>query len=274
LAVLTDYLSRRGEFLVLILVVVLSVTLMLLSRTEKDLVARVVNDTALTPIQVFVSQATTMRDLRAENDSLRASLARARLEVAARDEAARENERLEEMLAFREQTGGELVASRVIARAAGRPGRALKIDKGARDGLRRNLAVITADGLVGKVTAVDPRSAWVRPLLARNCRVSARIARTRTDAILEWTEGDGLRLSFLPYRAEVVVGDEIVTSGLGGVFPSGLPIGRVSRTDVAPSDGSPRVGVRPTVDFSSIEEVFVVTVPAGDAVPDPIRAGE
>ena len=78
----------------------------------------------------------------------------------------------------------------------------------------------------------------------------------------------------MPYRAEVVVGDEIVTSGLGGVFPSGLPIGRVSRTDVAPTDGSPRVGVRPAVDFSSIEEVFVVILPADAAVPDPIRAGE
>jgi rod shape-determining protein MreC len=274
LAVLTDYLSRRGEYLVLILVTVLSVTLMLLSRTEKDTVARVLNDTALTPVQAFVSRATRLKDLRAENDSLRASLTRARLEVAARDEAARENVRLEAMLAFREQFGGELVASRVVARAAARPGRELKIDKGARDGLRRDLAVITADGLVGKITAVDPRSAWVRPLLARNCRVSARIARTRTDAILEWTESEGLRLSFLPYRAEVVVGDEIVTSGLGGVFPRGIPIGRVSHTDVARSDGSPRVAVRPAVDFSSIEEVFVVTVPAEERVPDPVGAGE
>ena len=274
MAVLTDYLSRRGEYLVLILTVVLSVTLMLLSSTEKDMVARAVNDSALTPVQVLVSQATSMKDLRAENDSLRASLARARLEVSARDEAARENKRLEAMLAFREGAGGELVASRVIARAAGRPGRELKIDKGARDGLRRDLAVITAEGLVGKLTAVDPRSAWVRPLLARNCRVSARIARTRTDAILEWTESEGLRLSFLPYRAEVVVGDDIVTSGLGGVFPRGIPIGRVSHTDVAPSDGSPRVEVRPAVDFSSIEELFVVTVPADEAVPDPFQAGE
>ncbi|MCA9752727.1 MAG: rod shape-determining protein MreC, partial [Gemmatimonadetes bacterium] len=245
MAVLTDYLSRRGEYLVLILVVVASVTLMLLSAGQKDSVARAASDAALSPVQAVISRATSWKDLRAENDSLRAQLASACLEVAAREEAARENQRLEQMVEFREQVGGELVAARVIAAGAARPGHELKLDKGSRDGLAKDMAVITANGLVGKVVAVEPRSSWVRPLLARDCRVSARIARTRTNAIVEWTESGGLGLAFLPYRPDVAIGDEIITSGLGGVFPRGIPIGRVSRTDGAAADGSLRVRVRP-----------------------------
>ena len=262
MAVLTDYLSRRGEVLVLILVVILSVVLMLLSREDKDHVARVINDFAMTPAHVAVGQAGDITNLKAENDSLRAALAHANLEITSRDEAVREVERLREMLAFRDVTAAELLAARVIARGAARPGREFKIDKGANDGLRKNLAVVTVDGLVGKVTEVAPRAAWVRPLLARNCAVSARIVRTRTDAILEWTESEGLRLAFLPFRAEVALGDDVVTSGLGEVFPSGIPVGRVTETGVTAHDGSPRVQVRPAVDFASVEEVFVVVVPA------------
>jgi rod shape-determining protein MreC len=256
--VLTDYLSRRGEYLVLILVVVLSVTLMLLSSTEKDLMARAMNDTAMTPVQIVLSQGRGFLGLRAENDSLRTVLARMAVSVSRLQEDRRENDRLRSMLDFREHNQLGLVATRVIAREASRPGREWKIDKGSQDGIRKNLAVVTVDGLMGKVTAVGPRSAFVRPLIARNCRVSAKISRTRTDAIVEWSNDLGLHLTFLPFRAEVEPGDEIISSGLGGVFPKGLLIGKVSQVETLPKDGSLRVLVDPAVDFSSIDGIFVV----------------
>ncbi len=258
MAVLTDYLSRRGEVLVLVLVVVVSITLMLLSQAEKDAVVRLVNDTALTPIQIVLTRGRSLTGLRAENDSLRTALVRRSLEVARLRDDAQEADRLRGMLGFRDRTDLDVVPATVIAREASRRGRDLKIDRGARDGVRRNLAVVTVDGLLGKVIAAEPRSSFVRPLLAPGCRVSARLSRTRTDGILEWSHDRGLQLSFLPLRVEIRVGDEIVTSGLGGVFPPGIPVGRVSETEIIRADGSLRVLIEPITNFHSLEEVFVV----------------
>ena len=266
---LTDYLSRRGEVLVLLLVVLLSVTLMLLSSGRKDVFARSLNDAAMTPVQSVTTRTQGLLGLRAQNDSLRAQLARARLDGAALGEQARELARLQRMLGFRETSGFELLAARVIAREASRPGPGYKIDRGARDGVREELAVLTPDGLVGKVVAVEPRSAWVRPLLARACRVSVRLERTRVDGILDWSPERGLHLTFVPLRAEAAVGDLVVTSGLGGVFPRGVRVAEVTRVEPAPSDGSLRLLVRPVVDFSGLEEVFVVL---GGEGPDPNAA--
>lgn len=255
---LTDYLSRRGELLILVLVCVVSVALMMLSTGAKDTTARSLNDAAVTPVQTALTGVRGLSGLRSENDSLRARLAETELELAAMKERGRSTTRLEEMLDFRERSRFELVAARVIAREAGSSGSELRIDRGIADGLQRNLAVITPDGLVGKISAVDPRSAFVRPLTGRHCRASARLTRTRTEGVIEWTPDRGLQLTFLPYRSDVAVGDEVISSGLGGVFPQGVAIGTVTAVGEDPADGSRRVSVEPVVDFGSLEEVFVI----------------
>jgi rod shape-determining protein MreC len=266
---LTDYLSRRGEILVLILVVVASVGLMMLSSGAKDTTARSLNDAAVTPVQSALTGVTGLRGLRGENDSLRARLAQAELELAAVKERGRATARLEEMLEFRERSRFRLVAARIVAREAAGDGTELKIDRGSVDGLRKNLAVITPDGLVGKISAVDPGSAFVRPLTGRHCRASARLTRTRTEGVLEWTPDRGLQLTFLPYRSDVAVGDEVISSGLGGVFPRGIPAGTVSAVGEDPGDGSRRVNVDPVVDFGSLEEVFVILAERAPEDPAP-----
>ncbi len=253
----------------LILVVVLSVSLMFLSSRSKDTVARALADGALTPVQAAVDGSLGLTGLRTENDSLRTQLARATLALGELRERDVEADRLRELLDFRGRSSWDLLAASVIAREAGRPGREWKIDKGERDGVRENLAVLTPDGLVGRVSRVTPSSAWVRPLLSRNCRVSARLTRGRTDGILAWTRDVGLHLAFLPFRADVSVGDEVVTSGLGGVFPRGLRIGEVTRAEPVPTEGTLRVLIRPAVDFSRLESVFVVrAVPEGSPGPE------
>lgn len=270
MAALTGYLNRRGEFLVLLLVLLLSAGLMFLSASRKDTVARGLNDSALTPVQVVLSRATHLTVRRAEADSLRERLAAAQLAIDALREDGLAASRLQRMLGFRDNIGWRLVAARVVAREASRPGPGYKIDRGARDGIREGLAVVTPDGLVGKVVAADPHSAWVRPLDAPACRVSSRLERSRVDGILDWTPSKGLHLIFVPLRAEAAVGDVVITSGLGGTFPAGIRIGEVEGLEPNPSEGSLRVLVRPFVNLASLEEVFVVTgavlpAPAGPA---------
>lgn len=256
--VLTDYLSRRGEFLVLALVVVASVALMMLSAARRDTIARALGDGALTPLQVVIDRSLDIRALKAENDSLRAALARSTHALGELRERDREAAALRTMLGFREASRWDLVAARVVAREAARAGREYKIDRGREDGVEENQAVMTVRGLVGRITRVTERSAWVRPIVARGCQVSARVVRTRTDGILAWTRQLGLHLAFVPFRAEVAAGDSVITSGLGGVFPRGIPIGEVTRTETLATLGTLRVFVKPAVEFSALEAVFVV----------------
>lgn len=255
---LTHYLSRRAEVLILILLVVISITLMLLSSTRKETVARSISDAAVTPVQSMLTTGDRFVGLREENDFLRAKLAEATVEIARLREGEVENERLRSMLEIRPSSSNMLIGARVIAHEATRAGRELKIDKGSQDGLRTDLCVITPDGLVGKISRVAPRSAFIRPLLARHCRVSARIGRSRAEGILEWKSGSKLELSFLPFRADAKVGDEVITTGLGGVYPRGIPVGTVSEVTSDPKSGAAGVEIDPACDFSSLEEVFVV----------------
>lgn len=267
MAPLTDYLSRRGEFLVLLLVLLLSVSLMFLSASRKDAVARALNDAALTPVQSVVARGAHLTARRAEADSLRAALARAQLSLDALAEDHRQVEQLSRMLGFRDAMTWDLVAARVIAREATRPGLSYKIDRGARDGIREGLAVVTPSGLVGKVVSLEPHSAWVRPLDAPACRVSTRLERSRVDGILDWSPVKGLHLTFVPLRAEAAVGDVVITSGLGGTFPAGIRIGEVTGLEPNPSEGSLRVLVESFVDLAALEHVFVVVGAASPPVP-------
>jgi rod shape-determining protein MreC len=134
--------------------------------------------------------------------------------------------------------------------------------------VREGVAVVAPQGLVGKVVLVEPRSAWVRPLNSRGCRVSTRLERTRVDGILDWTPGRGLHLTFVPLRMEAAIGDVVVTSGLGGTFPRGIPVGEVTSIEPNRADGSMRLLVRPAVDFDALEEVFLVSPAGGGAAAD------
>jgi rod shape-determining protein MreC len=231
---------------------------MLLSSSRKETLARSLNDAAMTPVQTVLRTGEGWVGLRSENEELRRRLAETSVELAKLRENAAEGERLRAMLEIQPATDNRLIAARIVAHEATRGGRELKIDKGTREGLRNDLSVITPSGLVGKITQVTPHSAFVRPLLARNCRVSARVSRSRSEGLVEWRSGSRLTLGFLPFRADVQAGDEVVTSGLGGVFPRGVPVGRVTEIDSDPRDGSTRVELQPAVDFSELEEVYVV----------------
>ncbi|MAF26687.1 MAG: rod shape-determining protein MreC [Gemmatimonadota bacterium] len=256
---LNDYLSRRGEILVLVCVVAASLTLHWVSRSRGAGFAHSLHDAALGPVQSGLSFVGGLVGLRSENDSLRTDLAQASLRIAALREDAREGDRLREMLALRDRSTHGLLAARVVAVEADRTGDDLRIDKGERDGVRRNLAVVTPSGLAGAVATVGPRTSLVRPLAGPQCQVSVRLSGVRAEGILRWDRFDGLRVTFLPARAAVEVGEEVITTGYGGVFPAGIPVGRVRSVESSPGDGTLRVSVEPAVDFSRLEEVFVVS---------------
>lgn len=193
-----------------------------------------------------------------ENRQLHLQLARMSLMLAQRVESGNEVERLREMLKLSSQAEYQVIAAEVIALGADPSVRGIIIDRGFDQGVRENLAVIDADGLVGKVYSVGKSSAQVQLLLDPNFGVAGRLLRGQEECIVRPGGGGKLMLKGIPSTSEIVVGDSVITSGLGGVFPPGLFIGLASEVKTSRDDWLLEVKVQPAVDFRKMNEVFVV----------------
>jgi rod shape-determining protein MreC len=183
--------------------------------------------------------------LRAEVDALR------QWESAARH-LETENDSLKTLLKWVPAPDANFVTSRVIADTGGTFVHSMIVAAGERDGVKKGLAVMTGDGLAGRIAAVGNHSSRLLLVTDLNSRIPAVVERTRTRAILAGDNTDRARLVYLSDGGAVTVGDRVVTSGHGGVFPPGLPIGIV--TSVAENG----VKVRPFVERAQLEFVRVV----------------
>ena len=258
-------------------VAVLTVILLVVSaarlQNRYPLMSRIAA-TVLTPFDYVFSglagaiQAGTLftRDLATvyrENQTLRVENQELRHVVFQLTEKAAENERLQAMLEFRTKTVAfQMKAAAVIGRDPGTLNYSLLINQGASDGIRVNMPVVTHQGLVGHVTEVFGGTAKVRLLLDVNSSAAAMVQRPQSRAV-GIVEGNPaqtvlLRMKNLLRDSDVIKGDKIMTSGLGGIYPKGLLIGEV--VDVVDDDGGllKNAMIHPAVDFSRLEEVFVI----------------
>jgi rod shape-determining protein MreC len=137
------------------------------------------------------------------------------------------------------------------------------LDKGERDGIRPEMGVVTLTGAVGRVVKSSATSSVVLLLTDPNNAVTALVQRTRDEGIIEGTVSGKARLKYIPLLAAVRVGDPVVTSGLTGGFPKGVPIGTITGIQKDEGDLFQTAEVQPEVDFTKLEEVLVVTVPRG-----------
>ncbi len=256
--------ARRADWAAFTIACVLSLTLMLLGRGEQARAAWFIQHTVLAPVDQVVGWLDRSVGVYWENQKLRKRLAQVRIEADATRAERLENARLRKLLALSQQNPAELAAARVVARSLDRLGGSLTIDKGTREGVFPNLAVITPEGLVGRVERAAPHEARVLSLLHRDCAVAVRVGRTRVDGVLQWEFGDRpmLNLLYVSSQEDVKSGDWVVTSGLGGIFPEGVRVGKVTRVGLAENGLMKDVQVEPAVDFRSVAEVLVF-LPAG-----------
>lgn len=187
------------------------------------------------------------------------------LEVLLQERArlAGESERLREVLELREVLPLDTVVAEVVSRDGVPWFRTLTVDKGSSDGVSLNAPVMSSTGVVGRVIAVGPHAARVQVLLDRDAGVGVVVERTRVAGVVsgqvlqpETGVGD-LVLKYVPERADVVIGDVVVTSGFDRIYPRGLTVGRVS--SVEPGSGLLKnIRVQPSARFDRLEEVLVV----------------
>lgn len=196
--------------------------------------------------------------LREENAQLRSEVARLlQWQTVARRLDA-ENQELRALENLAPDPRVKFVSARVVGGSGGAFVRSVLIAAGTRDGVRKNQPAITGDGLIGRVTEVGNRSARVLLLTDINSRVPIYVERTRARAVMTGDNSDQMLLNYLPPSADVAVGDRIVTSGQGGVFPPGLPVGVVTAND----NGTIRV--QPFVDWEMIEYLRLVDYELSD----------
>jgi rod shape-determining protein MreC len=178
--------------------------------------------------------------------------------VAARGEA----ERLQRLLGFAEASGERrYVGARVIGIRLGTVGRQLlTVDRGSDDGIASMMPVLVAEGVVGRVHAVAGRTADVLVLTDLNSSIAARVERTRARANVRGLGKPELcRLDYALRTEDIIEGDAIVTSGTDGVFPRGLPVGKVTQLDRKQHGLFQESRVAPAVDVTRLEEVLVLT---------------
>ncbi|MHB8170639.1 MAG: rod shape-determining protein MreC [Thermincolia bacterium] len=205
-----------------------------------------------------------------ENALLKNQVQDLRERVNQLEEMQLENLRLREALSYRDSKKSEmqLEAASVIAREPRNWFRSIIINKGSSDGIVKNMSVVTSQGLVGHVTAVSANTASVLLILDNTSAVGSlvMIQMNRIPGVLEGYDSSGyLKLKYLNRDANVRNNQKVITSGMGGIFPKGLPIGKVIDVKFA-SDGLQKFAiVKPFVDFDRLEEVFVIK----QIMPDP-----
>ena len=256
-----SFLSNRREQVVLGVAIFISLVLMLFDpATQMRVANRVAFGLTSLGHRVF-AWPIELSSLRYENEVLRDQNARLSLELHKLREARLENVRLYELLHFRSQqeTAESYRIARVIARNPARVSSTVLIDAGRDEGIQVRMPVVTADGLVGRVLAVHDHSAIVQLLIDRNCRVSAVVQReSRTNGIASFEDG-AFYLKNVPLRADIEVGDLVVSSGLGDLFPKGLSVGQVVEIGDEAQGLFREVILAPSVNFHNLEEVFVLT---------------
>lgn len=220
-----------------------------------------------------------LRGARRENAELREQLDRLRLEQTAVSEDALEGQRLQRLLAFRQQYVGTTVAAQVIGTGGSELSRVLYLDKGAADGLRVDMPVITPDGIVGKIRAVypetSPHTAQVLLINDQTSGAGVILEQTRVRAVLRGTTGGELQINNLTADDRLKPGDRVITSGGDGIFPRGLPVGSIASITPDPANIPYSLGrVKPAANLNRLEEVLVLLSTTGTLPPSTTTALE
>jgi rod shape-determining protein MreC len=196
-------------------------------------------------------------DVRQRNIALQEQLRQQKAHLNHLKEIEQENQRLKNLLGFLESTELPAIPARVIAVDASSWFRTITIDKGTNDGLDEGLPVVVAEGIVGRTIKCASRTSRVLLIIDASSEVAVLVQRNRTRGIARG-QGAQLTLEYALRSHDVLEGDAVVTSGTGGVFPKGLPVGTISKIVRHDYGLFQTLELTPSVDFDRLEDVLVL----------------
>lgn len=193
-----------------------------------------------------------------ENERLKVERDRLKLENSITAELLLENERLRDLLGFKKLHPLSSLMAEVIGKDAVPSSRTITINRGADQGLTKDMPVVSAAGIVGKVQSLLPGTAKVMLLTDPGSTIAVRVQRNREEGLLEG-KLDRCALKYVSYYADIQEGDLLVTSGLDGIFPKGLPVATVVKVSKHEATAFQSVLAVPAVGLTRLEEVLVLT---------------
>jgi rod shape-determining protein MreC len=200
-----------------------------------------------------------LRSAQKENDAMRGELDRLKVRNAELEGRALEADRLAALLNFRTaHSDTPMIAAHVIGASPDSGSLVVNIDRGSRDGIRRDMGVITPDGVVGKIFAVYPDISQVLLMGDKDSGVGALLADTRTQGPVKGTGEPLLSLEYISSDEKVTVGEAVLTSGQDRIFPKDLPVGKVVDFVSDPKTPFMKIRVKPAAHLDRLEEVLVL----------------
>lgn len=179
-------------------------------------------------------------------------------EIFSLEQIKSENRRLKDLLEFGVEASYTKVLAQVVAWDSSSDFRVIRINKGAKDGIRLQSTVVTASGVVGYIYRLTEHFADILTILDPSNRVDVLIDRTRSNGILEGYSGQKCILKYVTRTDPVRLNDVVLTSGLGNIYPKGLKIGAVSKVERESYGITQDIEIQPSVDFSKLEEVAIL----------------
>lgn len=273
----------RHKSLVLLAGVILLQVLLLAVQIKRDSQGRLIRSWtvgAVSPLEragsyVFGSFRDTwrnyfaLRNTKKENDDLRRENDALKLRVAQLEGKAAEAERLAALLHFRQsQTDAPMIAARVIGGGPSTASFTIALDRGERDGIRKNMGVITPDGVVGKIIDAYPNTSQVLLLTDKDSGVGAKLADSGIQSPVGGLGEPLLAMKYFPNDDDVNVGARVVTSGMDKIFPRDLPVGTI--TEIKPGNPFKQIRIRPAANLEKLEEVLVLLTLRPLKEPEPV----
>ncbi|CAK7012778.1 MAG: hypothetical protein DELT_03225 [Desulfovibrio sp.] len=272
----------RNKPLVITIIIIIVLVILLVASSSNGAISQSAGQAGgiFSPVQEFFYQVSSgiggffdglvnKDDQEQKNQELQSELEVFKSKSREYEELKKENERLADLLEYKQNnTNQELMLARITGKNPGNWFDVFTINLGRADGVKENMPVITADGLVGRIEEVNLNSSKVMAIIDARSSLSSIMERTREQAIVKGAISnnsldDSLYITFLPLDADIMEGDKIITSGLDGVYPKGFLIGEVASSSDTEAEGK-NVRIEPAVDFRRLEEVFVVTSMDGE----------
>lgn len=214
----------------------------------------------------FFSNYFELRNAREQSRELRTEVDRLKLENQFLKNELASAQRAEALAGFQAHTPSKMLGARVIGATTGMGGKSVLIDRGLAAGVRKGMAVVTPDGIVGKVLAVYPFASQVLAVTDPGFAAGVESQRNHTYGVLKGLGNGGAKVEYVPDGQKVDQGEMFYTSGEDRVFPKGLPVGKV--TSVSSGTDFQNILVRPSGIESAPEEVLVIVDPVHQAIPE------
>ena len=265
---------KNKIFIGIISVLVITVILGIISTFKNNFLSNILN-TAITPIQSGVAKIIMpiknhitlldeMKDYRADNERLKREINQLKIQNRDEESYIRENNRLKTLLDLKEkEVNLTTVSAQVISRDYDEWYKGVTINRGKAHGINVSDAVMTADGILGVVDSVGTNWAKVITIYDSNTAVGVRLTRTGDVAVLEGSNDlasvKKCKMEYISDSASIINGDILVTSGLGGVYPAGLMVGKIDEVKIDAMGKIEYAVVKPSVSFDDVYEVLVIT---------------